>query len=212
MTLPTNRTTANTAAEHVADHNTVHAAVNLIESGAYEVLDPNHLTVGESTFPRQYAASSRALSTGNMFLAYFTARKTETITQVRLNCITAAAATPTLIRIGVWTADDAGALLVQQAATPNDTTLLAAANTDYTKAFSSSFTKTAGVRYAVGCLVVTAAANPIISAAAGAAPGFEASKPPRLVGFVGSQADLPASVAAGGVSANNIMLYAVLLP
>lgn len=31
-TLPTNRTTANTAAEHVADHNTVHAVNNIIDA------------------------------------------------------------------------------------------------------------------------------------------------------------------------------------
>lgn len=182
-------------------------------SGAYELLDPDRLTVGEATYPRsQVSLGSIAMTSQTLRLSYFTARNTEDITQVVMNTANAAAAaTPTLIRVGIWTADAAGALLAQVAATPNDTTLLASGTTEYTKALTAGFTKTLGQRYAVGLLVVTAQTVPQM---AGHGVGMSASnaRAPKISGAIAAQADLPATAAAGGVAANASRIWFALLP
>jgi hypothetical protein len=111
---------------------------------------------------------------------------------------TAAAATPTLVRIGVWTVNAAGDLTALVASTANDTALLAAANTEYPKALQTPYAFIGGQRYAAGILVVTAAAAPTLngkftSTAAGR------TRPPRVTATISGQADLPATVAVGSL-------------
>lgn len=57
---------------------------------------------GETTLPpaQCIAAGGGSLSTGNFRLVYFTAAKTESITKISTYAATAAAATPTLCRVG----------------------------------------------------------------------------------------------------------------
>jgi hypothetical protein len=176
--------------------------------------DPDALTTGEGVYSRALAGISTALATGdqNLRLTYFTAKKTETITQVRVITGTTAAVGATLIRIGVWTADAAGALLAQVAATPNDTALLAATNTAYTKAFSASFMKQTGQRYACGLLAVTAVTAPTMTGHATGIQAGEAGLSPKISGLIAAQADLPATAAAGGVAGSATRPYFVLLP
>ncbi|HUQ85068.1 MAG TPA: hypothetical protein VM077_01985 [Candidatus Limnocylindrales bacterium] len=179
-------------------------------------VDPNALTTGESTIRRR-DIDTNGISQGSTTLrvAYFTAGKTETITQVRfISGGTAAGATPTICRIGIWTADAAGALLSLVASTTNDTTLWAAAATVYTKALTASFTKVVGQRYAVGTLVVSAAATPttVGTNGVGGLPAAEAGLSPRMSGTVAGQSNLPASVVAGSISDNASAVYVVLLP
>jgi hypothetical protein len=174
--------------------------------------EPTALTVGESTIPRLFAYGNVTLTTTTMRVAYFTAQKTETITQVRVNTSgTAAGATPTLVRFGVYTVAADGALTLI-ASTPNDTTLLAGANTAYTKALSVGFTKQAGVRYAVAGLVATGATAPTLPASGVTAPAAEIGIDPRLSAAVSGQADRPASVAAGSITNMTAIPYMVLLP
>jgi hypothetical protein len=184
----------------------------LDQSLAY--LETQGLTTGEATIPRHLVQStSAATSTGNMRLTYFTARKSESITQVRMWCGgTAAAATPTLIRIGLYTVAANGDITLA-ASTDSDTALFAATNTSYTKALAAPLGKVAGQRYAVGLLVVTAGAAPTVYGHAiwGAATA-EPAAAPRISGSVGSQSDLPASVVSASVAVNGQMHYAVLLP
>lgn len=190
------------------------AAGNHAHSGAYEALNPDALETGESTILRGNATGQVTMTSGILRIAYFTARKSETVTQVRVGTsATAAGATPTLVRIGLWTADLDGALLAQVGATPNDTTLLAGTFTNYTKALSTSFVKTAGVRYAVGLLVVTAAAAPTVAGT----PGIQASVEnsiirPVLSSMKSAQADLPATLAAGALEQLTNRLYVAILP
>lgn len=171
------------------------------------------LTSGESTIPRLLAdnVASLAMTSQLLRLAFHTAKKTETITQVRvMTGTTAAGATPSLVRIGVYTVDTAGDLTLV-ASTANDTALLAGANTVYTKALSASFTKSAGQRYAFGLLVVTAAAAPTIVGAL--IPGStEGGVAPRLNANVAAQADLPATVAAGSLAGTTGIIYGVVVP
>lgn len=182
--------------------------------GALDYFDQNQLTAGEETMPRSLVLSGAAGSgSGNLRLTYFTARKSETITQVRMwTGGTAAGATPTLVRIGLYTVATDGALALV-AATASDTALFAATNTSYTKAFAAPYGKVAGQRYAVGALIVTGAAAPsFMGNSVWASASAEVSAAPRLTGLVSSQADLPASVAGAAVSANGQYHYAVLLP
>jgi hypothetical protein len=180
-------------------------------AGTFEPYDPRALDAGEAPVPRLLATSEMACTSGFLNLAYFVARKTESVTQVRIPCATGAGATPTLIRVGVWTAGENGELVSQVAATPNDTTLLAASATSYTKGLSAPFTKEAGTRYAVGLLVVTAASVPTIGAATFGATLSELAVAPRLSGVRVGNANLPATAPSSDLYDQRVP-YIVLLP
>jgi hypothetical protein len=179
---------------------------------AEEPSNGDALLSGEANMDRRDAnSSSTALGTQTQRLGYFTARKTETITQVRVPCgAVAAGATPTLVRVGVYRVEaDGGLTLI--ASTPNDTTLLAATNTLYTKGLSASFEKVAGVRYAIGPLVVTAATAPQIMGA-NTGVNVEMAVEPRICATVTGQSDLPATIASGSLGNTTAIPYAALLP
>jgi hypothetical protein len=170
------------------------------------------LTSGEETMLRDCIASSGvSATTGNLRLSYFQARKTETTTQVRISTGgTAAAATPTLCRIGLYSiaASGDGTLV---ASTVNDTTLFAAVNTAYLRSWSSSYAKSAGLWYALGVLVVSGAATPTFLGTTAVTPS-ELAISPRLTGNIGSQADLPSSFTAGSLTTTGSRIYAAILP
>lgn len=173
----------------------------------------NRLTTGEGTMGRgEIISASVSSATGILRLAYFTARKTETITQMRITSgSTAATATPTLVRAGIYTVDGSGNLTLA-ASIANDTALFAAANTVYTRSLSGgNLSKVRGQRYAVGTLVVSGAATPTFLGSA-IAHATEMAAAPRLVGQVSGQSDLPASIAVGSVADAANRIYSVLLP
>jgi len=174
--------------------------------------DDSTLSVGESVYSRK-AIQSTGLSTssGSLRMTFFTAGKTETVTQVRMiSGGTAAAATPTLVRVGIYQVDDATGDLTLVASTPNDTTLLAATNTVYTKALSAPFTKYKGTRYAVGLLVVTAVATPTMVGNNGA-PASEVFQAPHMAAY-SAQTDLPATITDASLTSGASIIYFVLLP
>lgn len=178
----------------------------------YGIDTRNALTVGEETVARDLAtnAANTAVSQA-LRLSYFTARKTETTTQARfITGSTAAGATPTLVRYGLYliAANGDGTLV---ASTPNDTTLLAATTTPYPKSWSVAYNKIAGQRYAVGLLVVTAAAAPSLVGVAIQATA-EAATAPRICGSLGSQADLPNTFTDASLTAVGQRFYAAILP
>ena len=173
------------------------------------------LTTGEEAFLRSLGNSNvLTLASQQLRLTYFTARKTETIASVRFALGgTAAGATPTLSRIGIWTADGAGALVAQIAATTNDTALfMGTINTQVTKALTAPFVKQAGQRYAVGLVNVTAAANPTVCGNLATGLNVEVGLAPRLSGVVAAQADLPATLASGSIANDNARPYVALVP
>ncbi len=175
--------------------------------------DGDLLTVGEETIHRRWVTnnSSAPLTSGTLRLTYFTARKTETTTQVRVaGGNAAAAATPTLIRFGLWLiAADGGATLVASIA--NDLTIFAAANTAYTRSWTTPYAKVAGQRYAFGALCVSGATVPQICSNSMNAVN-EPSAAPRLSGAITSQTDLPATFADASVAATGTSPYAAILP
>lgn len=173
----------------------------------------NLLTSGEETCARHLAQSS-AVATSNqgLRLTYFTARKTETTANVRMDTGgTAAAATPTLCRFGLYSVDSGGGGTLV-ASTANDTTLFAAGNTGYTRAWSTPYSKVAGQRYALAVLVVTGAATPTFWGIGSAGLAADAGLAPRLGGLLTGQADLPSSFTDASLTATAQCFYGAVLP
>lgn len=178
----------------------------------YGIDTSNLLTVGEETYGRDLSSNAgNTAITGALRLSYFTARKTETTTQCRfISGTTAAGATPTLVRYGLYliAANGDGTLV---ASTPNDTSLFAGTLTPYPKSWLVAYNKVAGRRYAAGVLVVTAAASPTLVGVAiqGTA---EAATAPRICGSLAGQSDLPNSFTDASLTAIGARFYAAILP
>lgn len=166
-------------------------------------MDVAQLAAGESSIPWLFASSATAtLASGTVYLTYFKAQKTETINNVKAWTSIAAGATPTIARYGIYSEAANGDVTLINS-TANDTTLWAAATTGYLKALTAPWTKVAGVRYAFGIIVVTAAAlpsfvGPAMTNAAALATIF--AGPPRRLGQQAGQTDLPSSIAAGSIA------------
>lgn len=173
------------------------------------------LAGGDETTARELATSNTGPSTStSMRLTYFTARRSETTTQVRtFSGTNAAGATPTLCRIGLYLIDASdNATLV--ASTANDTALWAATNTAYVRSWSTPYAKIAGQRYALGLLVVTGATAPSWPSTLSVASGLtaEMAQLPRLGGVLPTQSDLPGSFLNASVTSSAIRYYGVILP
>lgn len=171
-------------------------------SGAYKN-NSHTLAAGESTFPRNMIGTNGNTQTsGVLSLTFFTAAKTETIGSLRFISGAAAAATPTLLRAGIYSVDSADELTLV-ASTPSDTALLAVANTVYTKALSASWSKVAYQRYAFGFIVVTAATAPsLVGITNGVtAAGPELLEHPVVIARRTAQTDLPASITYASLQA-----------
>ena len=179
----------------------------------WDVIDSDKrddLSLGESTMPRGNITGSGVSAAGTMTLAYFTARKTESITQIRTITGAQAQVAPTLSRIAVYSVDDAGNLLLV-ASVSSDTALWTAANTAYTSTFSASWNKIRGQRYAVGILTVGATTAPSFAGTT-AIPASEAFLKPMLSAKVTSLSDLPSTVLVANLAATAVIPYGVLLP
>lgn len=178
-----------------------------------DYLSQNALITGEGVYDRRLCTSQSVPTSSQVVrLTYFTAQKTETITTVKIGAGgTGAGATPSLLRIGIWTANTAGALLALVGSTASDTTLLATQATVYSKALQASWAKVAGQRYAAGILVVTAATAPTVAGTSSLLAGFSGTAP-RVSGAISGQADLPASALSGGVSDGGNAPYFEFIP
>lgn len=194
-----------------ANHTGTQQASTISDLGV-GVAGSDDLTLGESTISRRLiTATNVSQATGALRLTYFTAKKTETTTSVRLGTgVTAAAATPTLVRVGIYSVAANGDITLV-ASTPNDTALFAAASTFYTKALSVPLSKVRGQRYAVGVLVVTGTTAPTLQGQ-NAITNTEMGQAPRLGGLMSAQADLPASALSAAVSDNSHIAYVALVP
>jgi hypothetical protein len=170
----------------------------------------DQLTTGEETFPRLLATSDPQLTPSRLTLTYFTARKSEPITQVRTFTRGIAAATITLNRIGIYSVAANGDLTLV-ASTVNDVSLWSGTFATYTRSLTSTWSKQAGRRYAWGFLSV-ATTGPKLS---GVLPvsGGEGGQGPRINGSVDSQTDLPSSITSGTVATSaGTNVYAVAMP
>lgn len=181
---------------------------------ALEAMDPsNRVTTGQETMPRSLVTQSAGMgSSGALRLTYFTARKAESSTQVRVSTGgTAAGATPTLCRVGLYLiAGDGGATLVASIA--NDTTLFANTGTLYTRSWSAPYAMVMGQRYALGVLVVTGAAVPSMAGSAIVTNASEWAVAPRMTGNLAAQADLAASYADASLATSGSRVYGAIIP
>jgi len=175
---------------------------------------PHALAVGEEILSRGEAVSnSVGTSTQALRLTYFDARKSQTSTQVRmLTGGTAAGATPTLCRMGLYLVDGLGdGTLV--ASTANDPSLFSVASTAYTRAWTTPYLMVVGQRYALAHLVVTTVATPTFIGATGATSvDSEHAMAPRLTGRLNNQTDLPAAFVTSAFVVNFSRFYGVILP
>lgn len=165
---------------------------------------PDTLTEGVSTLPR-WLFNTVTVGSGTLRLTYLTCDKNVTVTDlVGITSTTAAAATPTLCRMGIYEVDESGDLTLV-GSTLNDTGLFAATDTTYAAPLSSPVALAAGTRYAFAVLVVSGATLPTFVGTP--IPASEAGLSPRLTGTVSSQTDLPSTIAAGSVSTAAAMYY-----
>jgi len=174
-----------------------------------ELVPPDrHIAYGSSTVAS--LTTSQQLN-----LHYFTASRTEAITQIEtISGSTAAAATPTICRVGIYdlAANGDGTLI---ASTTNDTAMWSATLTAYPKALNVTFNKVAGKRYAVAVLCVSAAAMPVLMSPAFINTGIlnsHVGRTPILCGLLAGQADLPANFTAASIGTNSIMFTFRLVP
>lgn len=173
------------------------------------------LEVGEASVPRWLLTGQVIAGSGALKLGFFTARKSETVTQVR-SILSTAAAGLTLLRCGIYEVDEDGAGTLV-ASTVNDASLMNSGGVLVTKALEASFEKVAGQRLAVGWLGVGTtrpqlAGRSGIGAGLTAAPNAAEALAPRLGGQINSLADLPASFVDADLSPTNTYASIDLLP
>lgn len=177
----------------------------------HSLLDPFAPSSGVETCRMEGSGGGQSPATGVIRITYFKPRRDVTIARVlQATTGTAAAATPTLIRMGVYSVAANGDL-TQIAATVNDTTLFAAANTEYTKAFSASASLRAGQWYAYAYIIVTGVAVPSLAGLQiPATPGFATGNRPRRSAAIFAKADLYTPIPNTDLGASSTLLYAAL--
>lgn len=169
------------------------------------------LTSGEGTLSRREVnGSSVASGNGNLRLTYFTAKKTETITQIR-TMVNTAAVGASLARVGIYSVDGSGNLTLVASIADDHSNLWIAATTVYTRSLSASWSKVKGTRYAIGILVVGTSTAPTFYGQS-TLLASECGIAPRISGILASQTDLPSSITAGSVGDSGHQTYVALLP
>jgi hypothetical protein len=145
--------------------------------------------------------------TGNLRLVFFTQQKTGTYSSLKFfSGSTAAGATPTTIRIGIYSVD-ASDNITLIASTANDTALLASTTTVYTENLTASVSLTAGGRYAVGLLVITAATAPTLYGHAMGSSTVAGIGPGRRTALVAGQTTLLGSILNTSFSISNAAIW-----
>ena len=172
-------------------------AVTHQAGGSDELILPGgHMLAGRAeTLPRYAAGASITLASGTLLLGYVTAPVNLSATSIVVGSASAASATVTLGRVGVWSVDGSGNLTLLQGSV-NDTALLGSVSTLYTKTIAAA-ALTRGSRYAVGVLIVGSTAGSVRGASG--ISGIT-SLAPVMAAAVTGQTDLPASVAVGSLT------------
>jgi hypothetical protein len=146
----------------------------------------------------QLSNESITMPSGTVKFRFFTAIRSETITRIRtIAGGTAAAATPTLCKVGVYEVDPQTDNLSNLVASANTTSLWSVVNGANTTTLAANFNKRAGQRYAAAALCITAGATPVLQGGPplGLFNGSEGLQHPVVNAVLAAQADLPATVA-----------------
>lgn len=165
------------------------------------------VTSGEEVMPRETVASEYSLDSGTCFFTYFTARKSESITQIATAVYGTAGATLTRARVGIYLAS--GGTLSLVAASANDTSMWTATFTTYTKALSATWSKVAGNRYAF-CTFAAGTTMPVLGCQQNRYQ--DVARAPRIQGELAAQSDLPASLSEASLANGYRRFQAILLP
>lgn len=202
---------------HTFDGITVKGGIQLGESGPY--FAPNETQPfgllsprqgGFENVPRILCSASNVSTNQRLHLNYFTAPVTKTLTSIEFTVAgTAAAATPTLIRYGIYTVSLPTYNLTLAASTTSDTALLATIDTASAAPITSpaaGYTVQAGTLYAMAFLCTSGAALPTLCGPVVARAGIQATFPLHAR-FLASQADLPATVTHSGTTASTNFFY-----
>jgi hypothetical protein len=183
--------------------------------GFVDLADSYATTSGETTTPRLTLGLAPGTPVSQtLYLTFFKAKKTETCTNIRTYSATAATATPTVCQLAIFSEDGSGNL-TQIAIITNDTTLWAGGSVGYTRSWVTPWSKVAGVRYALGLLVVSGVTLPTLYGLTfpnAAIVGTIMATAPRAYAVVPSQATMPSSVLASSFAASGAprMTYAEL--
>lgn len=169
--------------------------------------------IGDETMPRVCAVTQPVPQSGTLVLSYFQATQTKDVTTIRAYTSgTAAAATTTLFRLGLYEEDGSGNLALIAGGT-NDVTKI---QTTYNNVAQTIAARTvAGRRYAVGLLAVGPGQMPTLAGTSSAGgtqlPSGAFFLDPKLSAQVAGQTDLPASIAVGSlVTCARIFWHAVV--
>lgn len=166
-----------------------------------------HALIGGETLPRNNLWGTAGVSvgaSGAIRLTFFTATVPNTVdTTLTVTGTTAAAATPTLCKVGLYIVESNNDLTLV-ASTANTTSLWASTNTEYATALQASYTFIPGRRYATGALVVSGGTTPtLFGYSVGTGMQNIWARAPRVSAAVSGQTDLPATIASGSLSAVN---------
>jgi hypothetical protein len=148
---------------------------------------------GQMVIPRLIANGSVSMTSGTVVLTSFVGDKSEPITKISASTwSTAAGATPTLCKMGVYSiAANGDATLVASCA--NDTTLFNGTFGWFQRNLTSTWNKVEGQRYAAATLVVSGATMPTMHGISNL-QGTDIAFLPFLSMSRTGQTDLPASI------------------
>lgn len=202
---------------HVMDGLTVRGGLQVGANGPF--LAPNTMLEGLMNWRspgievphRLFVSASTAAVSQQLRLAFFTAPFDYPSTTCEFGSgTTAAAATPTICRYGLYLMDQTslGGTLV--ASTTNDTALFVGTSTRYPKAWTTPYTLVGGARYGVGYLVVSGAALPTIPGCVSPGVGAVQNARPYLAATIGSQSDLPLTFLDSGLANTTVTPYAFI--
>lgn len=160
--------------------------------------------------PREVGVTGTLVTvSGNLMLSYFRPPRAFTAANIAFySTATAAGATPTLVKFGLFSVAANGDLTLI-GVTASDTAIFSAANTRYSRALLTPVALTAGVTYASAMLLTTAAALPTLLSPNALSPTASAlSQTPRLSGSIAGQTDISASYASASVANNGSRHFA----
>ena len=186
------------------------AALNLGDSDISSIserkipdLHQGNLCGIEFTIDRFLATtSSKTLTNRTIYLSFFTARVTEAITKLRVYTGQTAAVGATTLQMGVYSVNVATGDLTLIGTTVNDTALLAGTYGQNDATLSSTWSKVAGQRYAIGILQIGATTAAKIGGVYLACKNL-ASESPRLYGALAGQSSFPASIGDASLTSNS---------
>ncbi|HSD56026.1 MAG TPA: hypothetical protein VLA92_02635 [Candidatus Saccharimonadales bacterium] len=193
---------------HFQNPITVNGVITATNTPSTDIYNGNAIATGEEVLPRLHSIGAQGLDAGSVHLTYFTARKTETINNIRMLTDATPATGTTLARMGIYSVDGGGNLALL-AASANDVTIFDDAYSPYLKALTAPFAKVKGTRYAIGVLF-TGTTPPTITGMT--VSGADSSLPPRLCGLLAGQTDLPANITAGSVAEDYRLFQTTITP